>query len=261
MWRTISPPFVPTAHDIQLVQRACPPELLKESAAPRILVLGVTPALISARWPASSEVHAVDYDQVMIDALWEPKPGAHCHCAWWQDMPFADDEFDLVIGDCSFNALPGIDAYDEVLREILRVSRPSAPLVCRFFMQQEPRLTLAELTRESSGKFAGYGSSARRLLIPIAASEEDGRLHSSDIPGRIREQVGDIDEFLEGLGQSPEEQVRAKRTFEFDQRLNYPDRQTIGRVFGQYFKEIEFAFPDYDCGAFCPIVSFSGRDG
>lgn len=255
MWRSIPPPFMPSDADVALLQAACPPELMHEGAAPRILVLGVTPALVEARWPARAELHAVDFDQGMIEVLWRPREGRHCHCAYWQDMPFDDGFFDLVVGDCSFNALPDTAEYDAVLREIARVSRPGAPLVARFFMQAEPRLTLADLPRAANAEFAHFGPAAKRLLIPIAASGEDGSNHAIEIPAKIERAWGPVEEFLAELGLAGEDKERALRTFTFDQRLNYPARKTIAAIFGRWYAAVGFAFPDYDCGGFCPTVS------
>jgi ubiquinone/menaquinone biosynthesis C-methylase UbiE len=231
--------------------------LSNPAASPRVLILGVTPALIGAPWPAEAEVHAVDYDQVMIDTHWTPREGAHCYCLRWEELPFPVAHFDLVVGDCSFNALPGLDHYDHVLKEITRVMKPSARLVARFFMQSDPRLTLGYVANHVEDRFASYSAAAMRLLIPLAASADDGALHSLRIEERIREEWGDVDEFLSALRQSGDDMERAKRTFAFDQRLNYPDRHDIVRIFGAYFGEISFAFPDYECGEFCPTVSFA----
>ena len=222
MWRTIPLPYVPSDEDVALLRQLCPPELLGDSAAPRILVLGVTPPLIGAGWPAASEVHAVDFDHGAIDTLWQPGERRRVHCARWQEIPFPDAHFDLVIGDCSFNALPGIEQYDEVIAEVDRVRKPSAPLITRFFMQSEPRLTLDYLMREASGLFAGYRPYALLMLVPIAASEANGVLHATDTAGRIVEQCGDVEAFLSALGLDEEGKWRARRTFEFDQFLNFP---------------------------------------
>jgi len=256
MWRIIPPPLVPTDEDVELVQRACPPELLASLASPKILVLGVTPALVGAPWPEASEIHAVDYDQAMIEVLWAEHEHAFCHCARWQDMPFEDDTFDLVVGDCSFNALPGISDYDSVLREIARVSRPQAPLVARFFMQQQPRLELAALPGLVEREFAHFAPPARRLIIAIAGAQSDGSTHLLEIPPRIEREWGPVDEFLAAVGQHGDDFARIKRTLALDQRLNYPTREEIVARFEPYYPDIRFTFPDYDCGRFCPTVGF-----
>lgn len=256
IWQTISPPLIPAVQDIDLIRRTSAAALAAAGSAPRVLVLGVTPALIAADWLAGAEIHAVDYDDVMIELLWKPREGAYCHQARWQEMPFPDAHFDLVIGDCSFNALPGLADYDDVLREISRVRRPSAPVVARFFMQTEPRLTLPGLIAGRAG-MDGWSSAARRLAIAIAAAQADGNLNLSDIPARIREQCGDVDEFLAAMGQSPREIERAKSTYEIEQDLNYPSKSQINAQIGGYFPDISFAYPAYDCGALCPIVRFA----
>jgi hypothetical protein len=253
IWQTISPPMIPTAEDVALILRACQ-AVLSRTAPPRVLVLGVTPALVDAGWPSGAEIHAVDYDQAMIDLLWLPRENAHCHCARWQEMPFADDHFDLVVGDCSFNALPSLADYPAVLREIVRVKRADAPVIARFFMQSDPRDTLAGLRRDADGRLAGLSSPAKRLLIAIAAAAADASLNLRDVPLRIAERCGPLEEYLAALGQSPAEISRAVRTYASGQHLNYPSSQQILEQFGPFFDEVELAFPAYDAGANCPTV-------
>jgi hypothetical protein len=254
LWQTVSAPYSPSPEDWAVMRAASPPELLREDAAPRILVLGVTPALIHAPWPKGSEIHAVDYDQVMIDTFWHDRRGAHCHCAYWQDMPLPDDHFDLVVGDCSFSALRNLDEYDDVIREVSRVKKPEAPLVVRFFSQSEPRLTMPDVLDE---RFASFRPISRRLLAVIAAADDDGSARHRDTPVRIREQWGDVDAYLTALGQSPAEIERAKTTYEQDMQLTYPTKSQIEAKFAPYFAAIRFAVPAYDAGAFCPTVRFA----
>jgi SAM-dependent methyltransferase len=254
IWRTIAPPYTPAPQDFELLRRSCPPSLLSEDAAPRILVLGMTPALVAAPWPERSEIHAVDFDQVMIDLHWSPAEGRHCHLARWQDLPFPDQHFDLIVGDGSFNSLPSLEGYDEVLREVARVRRPSAPLIARFFMQPEPRRALANLPREAPTEFAGWSSTAKRLAVVIAAARDDATVFFPDIPGLIAQEWGDIDEFLGTLGQTPAEIERAKSTYEMPQHVTHPTRAQIIERLAPFFSSVEFTFPDYDIGAQCPTV-------
>jgi SAM-dependent methyltransferase len=256
MWRTIPLPYIPCEDDWDAFLKACPPALLETDAAPRILILGVTPPLVIAPWPAAAELYAVDFDQGTIDTLWQAGENRNALCERWQDMSFEDDFFDLIIGDCSFNALPGLDDYAAVIREIDRVRKPGVPIITRFFLQPQPRLTLAKLKEEASGAFSDYRPYARLMLVPIAASEENGTLHATDTAGRIIAQCGDVDEFLVALGLDEEGQWRAHRTFEFDQYLNFPDLDRITGMFEETFPEIDVFEPAYDCGAFCPTIRF-----
>jgi len=253
LWPTIKPPLVPRDEDIRLVLEAAKPALEDLSHLPRILVLGVTPALLDAPWPEGSEIHSVDYDQVMIDVFWKEREGRHCHCERWQAMPLPDDFFDLVVGDCSFNAMPGLDDYPAALKEISRVSRPGAPLVCRFFMQADPRLSLENLPTMTGG----FVSSSVRLLLAIASAGENGSLRFGDVPGQIAAAGYDFDEYLRLLGHEEADLERTKKVLQSDQRLNYPSRRQILAHFEPFYSRIEFEYPSYDVGAYCPIVRFS----
>lgn len=257
MWQTVTPPFTPSREDLELFRRACPDALMGEGGTPRVLVLGVTPRLIAAPWPRGTELHAVDYDEMMISSLWQPREGGACHLAKWQDMPFPDDHFDIVIGDCSFNALASVDEYAGVVREIARVLRPGAPLIARFFLQSQPRLRLGQLPDDAAGRFAAFAAASKRLLVLIASADAQGLMHAPAIPGRIEAEWGDVDAFLAALGQSPEEAGRAKHTYALDQRLNFPTEEEIGQRFAPFFADIRFEYPAYDVGRHCPIVRFS----
>ncbi|TIX51141.1 class I SAM-dependent methyltransferase [Alteraurantiacibacter aquimixticola] len=258
LWLSIPQPFVPSPEDLALLRQACAAQLRDGGAPLRVLMLGVTPGLTAIDWPDGSTLDAVDFDPVMIETLWRDREGASCHCAPWQDMPFPDDHFDVVIGDCSFNALPAIADYDGVLNEVLRILRPSGTLAVRFFMQPAPRLTLAALMHDAAEKYAGFRDAAMRLMIPMASSDPDGTSHSRAIPGKVAEQCGDLDSFLAALGQEGEAKERALKTFGFDQRLNYPTREQVRTIFGRFFAEVDIVFPDYDCGFLCPMVSARG---
>lgn len=257
MWPTVLPPFRPGEEDLATLRQACPPELLQNDATPRILVLGVTSALVNADWPAGSEIHAVDFDPDMIRTLWTDRAGTQCHCEHWQDMSFPDAHFDLVVGDCSFNALPAMADYDDVLTEVSRVMRPSAPLICRFFLQTEPPLTLDRLAAGTNGPFADYRTIARRMLILLSSALPDGTAHMSDIGDRIREQFGDVDEFFAALELSDEDLERIRMVMQHDTRLNFPNRQQVLDLFGMRFSQIDIFEPDYDCGSFCPTIRFT----
>jgi SAM-dependent methyltransferase len=254
LWPTIKPPLVPNEEDVELVLRACMPALQGLARPPRILVLGVTPALLDAAWPEGSELHSVDYDRVMIDVLWKEREGRTCHCDNWQSMPFPDRFFDLVVGDCSFNALPGLDDYAPVLQEIVRVSRPGAPFVSRFFMQPEPRLTLGTLPAATGGIEV---SSGVRLLLAIASAGENGSLRFTDVFGLIAAEGHDFEDYMRGLRHGPADIERTRKILESDQRLNYPSWPQIAQAFGPFYSRSELEHPGYDVGRYCPIVRFS----
>ena len=258
VWNKVTVPYIPSPEDIALLRRASPAECFAEcpggSQPVRVLVLGLTPALIDAPWQSQCEIHAVDFDEAMMKRDWKPRDRAQWHNANWNKMPFPSDYFDLVVGDCSFNALPSRDHYGAVLQEIVRVKRPLAPLIARFFLQSEPRLTLPDVVGAIAGSADDFGPAAKRLLILIAASRADGTVHPRDIPARIAAQWGKIEDYLAALGKSPAEIAHAVMTYESQVHLNFPNQTQIIEEFGHYFAGIEFQFPAYAAGNHCPTV-------
>lgn len=259
LWRNIRPPLVPSQQDIDLLFDACGPELLQRSAA-RILVLGVTPGLISAPWPAGFELSAVDFDPMMIKALWphEPPARATVFCADWKSMPFPDDHFDLVIGDCSFCALPSLADYAGVLSEVARVKKTDAPIICRFFMQSDPRLDTATLPeRCTAGPFAHFSGPEKNLLIAIAASGADAVTHYDQVIGYVEDIWGNFEDYVAALGQIPDEVARAQAVFALPHQLNYPSLAQITAAFGAFGLTPQLRVPDYPSGPFCPTIRFA----
>lgn len=258
IWRTIRPPLVPCEADIDLLFQACGPDLLARPNA-RVLVLGVTPALICAPWPTGFEFCAVDFDPKMISVLWADGLPARARvtCADWKEMPFPDDHFDLVVGDCSFCALPSLEDYYAVLREVSRVKRPNAPIICRFFIRPDIDLSLGNLPDLLKGPpFPNFSSPEVRLLISISARGEDAVTKFDEIPKLVEDVWGDFDAYLAALGQLDAEAERARATFSLPHRINYPSLQQISDQFSAFDLSQQVHFPDYPSGLFCPTIRF-----
>ena len=258
IWNSIRRPLVPCDSDLALIFDACGPDLLARQSA-RVLVLGVTPALVRAPWPAGFEICAVDFDPKMIKALWPEHPAGQSRivCADWKSMPFPDDHFDLVIGDCSFCALPSLLDYRDVLAEVMRVKRSNAPIITRFFMQPETRLSLRELPKMVKvAPFSNFSPSEIRLLVGIAASGDDAVVKFDQIPQRVADEWGDFEAYIAALGQSGADAERTKATFSLRHQLNYPCLQQISEQFSAFGLALQLREPDYPSGHFCPTICF-----
>jgi hypothetical protein len=258
IWPKMLPPFAPSQEDFDNIKALCPDHLLAQSATPRILILGVTPALVGADWPEAADIHSVDFDPVMIETLWQSGSRASVHCHNWGDMPFPDGHFDLVVGDCSFNALPDLGSYRDVLKELKRVMRLGAPLIVRFFMQPTPRLAFKDIGTDRTGQMADLTATQKRLLILLMTAHENGEINFSDIPGRICEEFGSLDSFFFSVIQMSEEDAdRAKLVYHLDQTLTFPSLEQVGSSFGEWWNDRQLLYPSYPCGAFCPSIMFS----
>lgn len=257
IWKTIRHPMIPSAEDVELVLRASFAHLAATSD-PKILVLGVTPALIQAPWPSTAKINAVDFDPAMIEMLWsEDAVNASVTCADWRNLPFPDDHFDLVIGDCSFCALSSLDDYQPVLAELTRVKRSNAPLVFRFFIQPTPRLTLDDLpSMFSQSSWSRCSASARRLLIAIAASDIDAVTNYSQVIGKIEKHSADAETFFSQIGLLGEDRDRALQTFALSHQLNFPSAEQIEEQFSSVGLKMTIYNSTEPGAQFWPIIHF-----
>lgn len=68
-WALVGPPLRPGPDDVAATERAVAAWSAGEGRAPRALVLGVTPELVTMAWPAGARVLAVDRSAAVIDAI------------------------------------------------------------------------------------------------------------------------------------------------------------------------------------------------
>lgn len=251
-------PWVPTRDDIALMRDACPASLIASNRA-RVLVLGVTPAIVLAPWPEGFEITAADYDQDMIDALWSAEAANRAEVirADWAALPFPDDHFDLVVGDGSFCALPSLGHYPAVLAEILRVARPSAPIIARFFMRPDQPPTLHEIvSADSIALQVDHDPSELRFLTIMATCDPDGVMAHQKIAGKIQREWGDLDSYIAAVWPDEQEAATFRLAFERQQCLNFPTRRQIDEQFARFGLKGTAFTPGYRLGALCPTIRF-----
>jgi hypothetical protein len=260
VWRQngVRPPWVPTEEDVLLMQRACP-ELASFSEKTKVLVLGVTPAVVMARWLEGFEVKAVDYDPDMIAALWQPEAGdrAEAICADWSAMPFPDDEFDLVVGDSSFCALPSLSHYRAVLAEIMRVKRPEAPIITRFFLRPDNPPAFSDIVDPGGTLLLKeHEQTELRFLTIMAACDPDGIMDHQQIAQKIRSRWGDLDAYIDAVSSDEAEASRYRLAMERTQCLNFPSLGQIRDQAGSCGLSPTVFLPTYRLAAFCPTIRF-----
>lgn len=260
VWRNngLRPPWVPNFEDVLLMQNACADRSMLNRDA-KVLVLGVTPAIVMARWLEGFTIKAVDFDQDMIEALWQPQAGdrAEAVCADWAAMPFPDDYFDLVVGDGSFCALPDLGHYDAVIAEVMRVKRSEAPIIVRFFVQQEEVLSFSDIV-DPLGRLLlqGFDPSELRFLTLMAACDSDGILDHETIAEKIAQRWGNLDQYIEAILPEETDAQMFRLILERRQRLNFPRLTQISPIFARHGLRTKVFQPSYRVGAFCPTLRF-----
>jgi len=134
-WNLLGSPLRPGDEDIRLYR-----DLLVEHLGPaldegrHVLLYGVTPEFASMDWSGGQEIFAVERVPATIAALWPGNDaGRRAICADWLQLPFADGQFDLAIGDGSLIASGGASAQRRLIAAAWRSVREGGWLCLRLF--------------------------------------------------------------------------------------------------------------------------------
>jgi hypothetical protein len=118
-------PFVPTEEDAAILESFIAPWAKKrKSPSLQVVVLGVTPRLLSLQWPRGSTVTAFEASPMVIRALWPQHSGAgrDVVCTQWENIPEYVSRCDIVVGDGVFivHSFPdGIRTFSATMRRAL----------------------------------------------------------------------------------------------------------------------------------------------
>ena len=258
-WSHFGPPLRPSDGDILGMQRAID-DLPRAS---RALLLGLTPEIIGCRWPAGTELMAVDHSPAMMRRLWPPErgpEGARALLASWCAMPVPDRSIDFVIGDGCYVVFEFPDAYRALTREIHRVLRPQGRFVIRVFLRPDRPESLEEIVGDFEG---GRIGSVHSLKIRLWAA-----MHDADGPGTRPEDVRrawqhfpPVPAGLVGkTGWTPEEIATIESPRSPDARYFLPTLPEFRAHMSPWFAELECASAGgHELAQRCPTFVFEAR--
>jgi SAM-dependent methyltransferase len=139
-WALLGPPLRPCAEDVSITEEmlAAEPEVFGAGAKRRAWLLGVTPEIATANLPQGVELFAVERVQAMIDSVWPGDTGSrHAICADWLHPPFADQSFDLAIGDGCLTHVEFPGGLSRLLASVYRCLRRDGYLMLRLFCRSD----------------------------------------------------------------------------------------------------------------------------
>lgn len=128
-WHAIGRPLRPGPADIEVVVGAA-----RRLRGPRrrAVVLGVTPELAAARWPAGTDLWAIDHHAAMVDALWAGPPGSAV-LGDWTALPVGDGAVDLAVCDGGLHLLDRAVGQPALAAELARTLAVDGRFVLRLF--------------------------------------------------------------------------------------------------------------------------------
>jgi len=145
-WR-VATPISPLPDDVRFYE-ANAARFGAEAAPPRALLLGVTPAIAVMRWPAGTDLVALDWADGMLRNVF---PRDHVNAFTlpvrgdWREMPFPEASFDFVLGDGCYSTFATFEGPVQVNREVARVMRPGGLFCVRCHRRSNRVMPVARL--------------------------------------------------------------------------------------------------------------------
>jgi SAM-dependent methyltransferase len=174
LWELTGSPLRPSAQDTGFLSAAVESWARAKGAAPRALILGVTPETYRLPWPAGADVMAADHTQAMIDTIW-PGPRDAVIRAEWTCLPLPAGSRDIVLCDGGFHLLPHPQAQRQFIRAIHPIIAPGGLCIFRLFtpppQREAPEAVLEDLL---AARIANLNILKLRLGMALQADKAEG---------------------------------------------------------------------------------------
>lgn len=261
-WQWLASPLRPAPEDVAIAERAVERwRAARRPAAPRALLLGVTPEIATMRWPARTRLLSVDHSTAMIRGVW---PGAALDfaaaaCAVWSALPLAGATQDIIACDGGFTGLAYPAGYRAVAGEARRVLRANGLLLARFFVSPDGRESAVEVWDDlRRGNIGNFHVFKWRLAMALHRDPGDG-VKLADIWDAWNAAVPDPVELARRQGW-PLPSVQTIGAYRgVAARYTFPTLAQVRAAMAGAFEEIECVIPAYELGARCPTLIFGPR--
>lgn len=262
-WDRVGQPLRPTKDDVAHVESCIAAWSTRhDRAAPRVLLLGVTPELAKLNWPSGTKLVALDRAPAMIAAVW---PGdtcwRHALCADWFDAPFAPASWDLIVGDGALNMLPTMAHYPRAIATLEHLLAPGGRLLLRLFARPARPETVTEVLRAlDTGEIDNFHIFKWRLAMALHGNS-DGGVRLADIWQAWHDGVKDP-RALAARRAWPTHTLETIDAYR-DQatRYTFPTLAELRTLLSANFVEDDCQLPDYDFGQCCPRFVLRPADG
>jgi SAM-dependent methyltransferase len=251
-WDHFEPPLRPQASDIEHMERTLAE--LPTRRPLRALLLGVTPEIATLRWPAGTQLTAVDRSPGMIRNVWPATapPNARVLLGDWLSLPLRDGSCDVVLGDGCFSQVSHPAAAQALVSQIRRVLDPSGMLLMRSFVQCAVPESVADLFADlTHGRIGSFHIFKWRLNMALQPSLQQG-VQLNDVWEAVHRRYPDLRELVRAQGWSAQavDTIHAYRNC--GARYHYPTIQELQALLVAQFIEQRLWYPSYELGERCP---------
>ena len=247
-------PWIPSEEDSQLMLELASPTLRKDS---KVVVLGVTPAIIQLSWPRQVMLCAIDASPAMIAAQWRAHSSiaSMVACARWQSMPFPDAAASAIVGDGSLNTLPSLAEYPVVFAELSRMLRRDGVLVLRCFVRSTAESVEEVVEAALNRKFTT--SAPFRLRLCMALAKKDGGLGLGELLEGFNALFPDRQRLAAAAGWPMEEIERFDMDKGSNVRITFPSESQITKLAAPFFDVRAVRRGSYALAEYCPTIALA----
>lgn len=260
-WDAWGPPLRPCAEDLRLMHGALDRWLTENPIDTlRVFLCGVTPEIVTMRWPHAIDLTAMDQAESMIRLVWPGDiPGVRRAVVGnWLATGLPPASFDLVINDGGFGFFEYPVGLAALLKEMRRLLKPNGIFICRDFAQVNSRESTSHvLAAARRGEISNFHIFKWRLAMSLQPSTEQGIRQ-----GDIWQAWSDAAIDPENLPQ-PGWSARAVSTIDLyrgkQSCFHFATIDEFRIILEEKFQQIEVQYPSYELGERCPILSARPR--
>lgn len=256
-WRHVGPPWRPAEEDSQILRAA----LDQEAEPRRVLLLGVTPEIVTLDWPATVRLFAIDRNLAMLRLILPRPQGLDLTaiCADWRDLPLDTHSMDLVVGDNPVTAFEPFGQLARWVEEMHRVLRPGGVLALRFFLRPARPTSVEELFADlNAGHMPSVHSFKLRLFHALHGTLEQG-VRPADLWETWQDHEINPTALPRNIGWS-EDYIRTLEIYRGSSVVySFPTAEEMSAIMADRFIEISRHFPTYDQGDLFPTVVYHAR--
>ena len=261
-WNDLRPPRRPAPEDIALLERVARETPTGSGCvAPHALMLGVTPELATMRWPAGTQLLALDSSAAMIRHVWPAReaPDATVIRANWKAMPIRDGVLDIVVCDGGLAAQPYPASFDAVVGEVRRVLRDGGLLATRVFTRPDNREPIKAIFADLRAGRIGAVDHVRWRLVAALHGDRATGIRMGEIWDVWSANVPDPPALMESLGW-PRDAGRVMENLRGGEAvLIFPTLRELRQDLSEAFEEIACEFPAYEDGERYPTLVLRPR--
>lgn len=254
-WHLVGPPLRPCREDIALFEKAASDCQREFDRSLRALILGVTPELVTMKWPHDTQLWGLDASPRMVEALWQG-PAHRALVGAWSRAPLPDDSLDLMLCDGGLGLQSWPHGQRSLLEEAARLLAPGGLFVVRLFVPGAREDALAAIAADlEAGRIPSLDALKFRLWGVLQASPATG-VRPPDVVREIERMAGDLPWLTRALGW-PAEHV-ATLELHRDNPAVYclSDVDMVGELTAEIsgLSLVDTNYPDHAFGDCCPVV-------